>query len=91
MLTGGTARWDRDTGDFDWEKTNAFPDCLRGRFAEEPLWLDLTWTAGIEKPSIRGARFLNAAMHDCVRAEAVQCYWRRPRPRLCGRFRRTSG
>src|SRR5688572_4391524 len=50
VLTGGSACWDRDTGDFDWEKTTAFPDCLRGRFAEEPLWLDLTWAAGIEKP-----------------------------------------
>ena len=60
VLTGGTASWDRHTGDFDWEKTTAFPDCLRGRFAEEPLWLDLTWAAGIEKPSIRDARFLNA-------------------------------
>ena len=60
VLTGGTARWDRNSGDFDWETTTAFPDSLRGRFAEEPLWLDLTWTAGIEKPSIRDARFLNA-------------------------------
>ncbi|HEU4927280.1 MAG TPA: hypothetical protein VFT24_09540 [Vicinamibacterales bacterium] len=58
VLTGGTACWDRDTGDFDWQQT-AFPDCLRGRFTEEPLWLDLTWAAGIEKPSIRDARFLN--------------------------------
>jgi hypothetical protein len=54
------SRFEDITGDFDWEKTTAFPDCLRGRLAEEPLWIDLTWAAGIEKPSIRDARFLNA-------------------------------
>src|SRR5262245_24669758 len=59
VLTGGTACWNRETGDFDWEKTTAFPDCLSRRFPEEPLWLDLTWAAGIQKPSTRDARFLN--------------------------------
>jgi Tol biopolymer transport system component len=60
VLTGGAAQWNRDTGDFDWEKTTALPACLGGRFVEEPLWLDLTWTRGIEKPTIDDARFLNA-------------------------------
>jgi WD40 repeat protein len=60
VLTGGTVQWDRTGGDFDWAHTTALPDCFRGRFPEEPLWLDLTWAAGIEKPSTRDARFLNA-------------------------------
>ena len=60
VLTGGSARWDRDAGDFDWAQTTALPDCLRGRFAEEPLWLDLTWAAGIQKPTLRDVRFLDA-------------------------------
>ena len=28
VLTGGAAFWDRRTGDFDWNQTDAFPDCL---------------------------------------------------------------
>ncbi len=61
VLTGGSAYWNRETEDFDWQKTDALPDCLRGRYAEEPLWLDARWTAGVDKLSVRDARF-----HDAV-------------------------
>jgi WD40 repeat protein len=59
VLTGGSIDWPRNGNDFNWEKTTAFPEILRGRFSEEPLWLDLTWAAGIEQPTMLDARFLN--------------------------------
>ncbi|HYH96879.1 TIR domain-containing protein [Hyalangium sp.] len=39
-VTGGEIEWDEGRGDFNWEKTNCIPTCLRGRFATEPLWGD---------------------------------------------------
>jgi WD40 repeat protein len=40
-LTGGNLVWDEDKGDFDWKKTTALPDVLRGTFADEPRYVDL--------------------------------------------------
>ena len=40
-LTDGTLVWDGAAADFDWQRTTALPDCLRGWFADEPLWVDL--------------------------------------------------
>lgn len=42
-LTEGEVHWDPAAGDFDWQRTTALPDVLRGRFAEEPRWIDLRW------------------------------------------------
>ncbi|MET3983961.1 TIR domain-containing protein [Streptomyces sp. PvR034] len=41
-VSGGTIAWDPATRDFDWERTDVFPDVLRGRFTTEPLWVNLT-------------------------------------------------
>lgn len=57
VVTGGATHWNRDGGDFDWDRTDALPACLRGRFDEEPLWLDARWARGVENLSIRDARF----------------------------------
>src|SRR3954465_10929095 len=32
VLTGGDLVWDEETGDFDWSRTTALPDALRGAF-----------------------------------------------------------
>jgi WD40 repeat protein len=39
VLTSGTLEWDDSAGDFNWERSSAAPDALRGAFAEEPLWV----------------------------------------------------
>jgi MTH538 TIR-like domain (DUF1863) len=44
VVTQGELEWDSAAGDFDWAKSKALPDALRGRFLEEPLWIDLSLT-----------------------------------------------
>jgi MTH538 TIR-like domain (DUF1863)/WD domain, G-beta repeat len=43
VLTGGQIVWDGGAGDFVWEQTSALPPGLRGRFREEPRYIDLRW------------------------------------------------
>jgi WD40 repeat protein len=43
ILTGGELVWDDQNHDFDWDRTDALPQCLRGHFAGEPLWVDFRW------------------------------------------------
>ena len=43
VLTAGTLVWDATGNDLDWAHTNALPQAARGRFAEEPLYVDLRW------------------------------------------------
>lgn len=69
-LTAGEIRWDDAAGDFDWERTTALPGSLRGWFAHEPLWVDLTDARRDEKRSLSDPEFLDriatlsAALHD---------------------------
>src|SRR5689334_17890722 len=42
-LTDGDLVWNDAANDFDWTRTNALPDVLRGAFAEEPRYIDLRW------------------------------------------------
>ncbi|MGP4049994.1 TIR domain-containing protein [Streptomyces sp. 2A115] len=37
----GSLAWDDDRGDYDWERTTALPDDLRGWFRTEPLTADM--------------------------------------------------
>lgn len=39
-LTGGSIVWDTEAEDFDWARTDAIPETLRGVFFKEPLWAD---------------------------------------------------
>jgi WD40 repeat protein len=41
VLTGGELVWDQVAGDFDWSRTTALPEQVRGYFDAEPLWVDL--------------------------------------------------
>jgi WD40 repeat protein len=52
-LTDGDILWDGQTGDFDWGKTTAIPDCLKGAFAAEPLYADF-------RPAKAGGSFLDS-------------------------------
>ncbi|MGD9359086.1 MAG: TIR domain-containing protein [Desulfobacterales bacterium] len=57
VLTGGEIVWDGAAGDFDWELTTSLPECLRGVFSEEPLWIDLRWARTEADVSLRNPLF----------------------------------
>lgn len=41
VVTDGEIAWDDEAVDFDWQRTTALPESLRGWFRDEPLWVDL--------------------------------------------------
>ena len=56
VITGGELAWDPDGGDFS-EGSTAVPAALRGRFSEEPLYLDLRWARDVPDLTLRLSRF----------------------------------
>ena len=60
VLTEGDILWDKTVNDFDWEKTTALPQNLRGKFQTEPLYLDFRWARESEHLSLRNPPFLKA-------------------------------
>jgi WD40 repeat protein len=62
VLTRGDIVWDASARDFDWARTTALPDCLRGRFAEQPLYVDMTWARGDDQLTLRFPRFRDAIL-----------------------------
>jgi hypothetical protein len=56
VVTAGELDWDDHTGDFSASSTAVAP-ALRGRFASEPLYLDLRWVAEVPDLSLRLSRF----------------------------------
>ena len=57
VLTEGAVSWDESAGDFDWKLTNAVPQALARAFAEEPLYVDLSWAKSSDEMSLRHSRF----------------------------------
>jgi tetratricopeptide (TPR) repeat protein len=41
-VTDGTLTWDNTANDFAWRQDTPLPGALKGRFASEPKWVDLT-------------------------------------------------
>jgi hypothetical protein len=41
-VTDGALAWDNAVNDFDWREDTSLPPALKGRFAAEPKWVDLT-------------------------------------------------
>ena len=57
-LTEGNLQWDKPGGDFVWGDSTPLPPALKGRFQEEPLWIDLRgYRAGTERASKRNQDF----------------------------------
>jgi hypothetical protein len=75
--TGGSLVWNNAEGDFDWELTTALPPILKGQFASEPLWIDLTWVESAEQISPMNPRFadavatLSAALRGVSKSELI--------------------
>ena len=62
LLTGGELVWDDAAGDYDWTRTTAVSPQLRGRFADEPLHVDLRWARTADDLSLRHSQFRAAAL-----------------------------
>ncbi len=60
VVTGGEWMWDEATGDFDWERSTAVPEALRGVFSDEPRHLDLRWAHEETQLDRRHSRFRDA-------------------------------
>ena len=56
VVTGGELDWDDGAKDFSASST-AVPQALRGRFASEPLYLDLRWSREVPDLTLRLSRF----------------------------------
>ncbi|HEY6888104.1 MAG TPA: TIR domain-containing protein [Solirubrobacter sp.] len=59
-LTDGEIVWNDEARDFDMERTTALPPILAGRFAEEPLLVDLRWARGFDGLGPRHPRMREA-------------------------------
>jgi WD40 repeat protein len=49
--------WDEQAADFDQERTTALPPSLRGRFSEEPRFIDFSWARTEQHISLRHTLF----------------------------------
>ncbi|MEO0422743.1 MAG: hypothetical protein AAF184_10435 [Pseudomonadota bacterium] len=60
VVCAGNVAWDNAAGDFDWEATDCLPQCLRGRYKSQPLYLDLRWARGQRELGLENAPFKEA-------------------------------
>ncbi len=60
VLTEGELAWDEAAGDFDWGRSTAVPEALRGAFAEEPRYTDLRWARNGGGLTLEDDRFQEA-------------------------------
>lgn len=89
VLAGGEIVWDAGKGDFDWERTTALPETLRGWFADEPSWINLSGCADLRSPEFLDAiATLSAALQDRDKDELIGEDVRQHR--RAKRFRRLS-
>jgi hypothetical protein len=63
VLTDGDLVWQRGGAGLDGARTTALPVALHARFGQEPLWVDLRGTRGVESLNHRDAR-LRAGLLD---------------------------
>lgn len=60
VITGGQVAWSAAAGEFDWPRTTALPQVLRGAFRLEPLYVDLSWAH--QEQFLHDARFRDAIL-----------------------------
>lgn len=71
VLTEGEIVWDAHAGDFDWSRTTALSTALRGRFAEEPLYVDCRWAHGEKRLVLSDGRFRDVVLDLAATIRAV--------------------
>ena len=70
LQSGGDISLGPDRGDFDWTRTNALSQELVGRFAEEPLLVDLRAIRRDPPPTLRDSEFRRAIVAIAARCVA---------------------
>jgi WD40 repeat protein len=76
VFTQGMIAWSEAAKDFDWNRTDALPDMLQGVFADEPLWVDLSWATAdgdfSQRPAFQDAvASVAAALRDRKKEDLV--------------------
>jgi hypothetical protein len=61
-VTGGEIVWNAAAGDFDWDRTTAVSSALKGRFGQEPLYVDMRWVSDPASLSLRHTQFRSAIL-----------------------------
>jgi hypothetical protein len=59
-LSDGEIVWDPARGDFDWTRTDALPQLLRGKFLTEPVYVDFRSLKNSDERSAHATAFLDA-------------------------------
>lgn len=72
VLIAGSLHWDDQIGDFDWQSTDALPDVLKGRFENEPLYIDLTWAERPADLQFQKDRFRDVAATLCSKLRDIE-------------------
>lgn len=62
LVTDGEINWRAGDCDFDWQQSSSLNPALKGRFKEEPLWVDLRWARSEPSFSLRNERFRSAVL-----------------------------
>jgi hypothetical protein len=62
-VTEGDIWWDNDTNAFDWSKTTAVPPILKGKFPEEPFYVDFREVKTSTDLSLNNPEFKKRAVH----------------------------
>ena len=62
LLTDGELTWDSAAHDFDWTRTTAAARSLAGRFADEPLYVDLRWAKTQDNLTLKHLQFRSAML-----------------------------
>lgn len=60
VLTAGNLSWNPEATDFDWSHSDALPENLKGRFRQEPLYLDLRWATNPADLSLKNRQWKDA-------------------------------
>ncbi len=60
-VTAGDLAWDSAAGDFKWDGNTPLPSVLKGRFINEPLWIDLRGYRGKSKQLGKGDEHFTSA------------------------------
>lgn len=78
---GGEIVWPVGGTDFDWGVTTALPQVLRGRFAVEPLWADLSAAAATRRKSVSNPVFRDGFLGVAAQIHGVSkdLLWNRER------------
>jgi predicted negative regulator of RcsB-dependent stress response len=68
-LTDGELAWDGAAGDFRRSETTSLPPTLKGRFVDEPFWVDLRAYRDVASP--RDAKFVDLAANFAATIHGV--------------------